>query len=436
MLLRFSLFHFRIKYVKLISLKQGSGCGEWRLMKIGKVFKAVLILLSFGAVALGAPVQRIHEIQRPLFSVPAIVRAGESFTLEIRLPEGLTLVEAFLDGIDDPGTRIPLKTAQTGEENGITVYSATVPADAPEALYDLSARFDGYTWDRQPHSVKVVKEFKTEFDFVQLTDIHFNVQHIKGQDMRRIRQRLLLDINRQNPEFVAFSGDLGLDPETYDRDYAGGYEMLADWLRVPIFMVPGNHEQYYTKLEDGREIDGRDYWTANYGPTWHSFDYGGVHFVGLNNFDWPQRWRGRREKEPIFFGTVINAVIGPEQWEWLKADLEAAHKLGRPTIAYAHIPIEMFMGGRKIGYPPKQVKVPGPNTDEFAKLLADNGCDYIFVGHMHYNQENKFGGLTEEITKAAGIGGENSNTWAYRVIHVKDGKIAGMTMHEVGFKDL
>jgi hypothetical protein len=394
-------------------------------------------LAALAAVAIGSPVKRINEIQAPLLSTPAIVRAGDSFALKIRVSGDKTLTEVVLDGVDNPETRISLPFAKKGEAYGDAVFSATVPTGTPTALYDLAARFGTSQWDRQLHAVKVIGDFKKEFDFVHITDIHFNVNEVTGQDMERIRKRLFMDINKLNPEFVVFSGDLGLDPETYDRDYVHGYEMFAQWLRVPMFMVPGNHEQYYAKAgENNPEIDGRDYWTSNYGPTYRSFDYGAVHVVGINDFDWPQVWRERRGKDAMFFGTVINAVVGDEQMDWLKSDLEAAKSRGARTFAFTHIPIETLMGGKKIGMPPNKFKVPGPNTDSFVKLLTSNGCDYIFVGHVHFNEEKKVGAIEEITTKAAGISGDVNSKWGYRVVHVKDGMITGTTIHEVGFKDL
>ena len=47
------------------------------------------------------------------------------------------------------------------------------------------------------------------------------------------------------------------------------------------------------------------------------------------------------------FGFDMN--VPPEQWDWLKADLESAKARGQNTIAYSHIPIEVLMGGTSPG---------------------------------------------------------------------------------------
>ena len=405
-------------------------------------FLNLLILILFVATAAhAAPVQRIRNIKKPLFNIPAIVKAGDAFELVVAPENGVAPVAAYLYPADSPNGTIALNLETKSEASGLITYAATVATDVPEALYDVSVYFpmpgrEDDIWDIQPHAVKVVREFKSTFDFVHLTDIHFNVQDVKGQDMNRIR-RLLQDIAKHKPEFILFTGDLGLNPETYDRDYVYGYEELTRWTPAPIFMVPGNHELYFTDKSEP-PIDGLDYWTAAYGPTHSSFDYGNVHFVNINTFDWPQRWRNRRAQETMFSGTVINAYISPEQWNWLKADLAASAAAGKTCVAASHIPIGTLQGGRSVGIPPKTQKVPGPTVDDFTTLLNNSNCSHIFIGHMHYNEEHPFGALKEELTRSSGIssGGDPGEDWGYRIVHVKDGKVTGWDEYEIGFEDL
>ncbi|HOO56334.1 MAG TPA: metallophosphoesterase [bacterium] len=398
-------------------------------------YTTLFILLLVASTALSEPVMRIREIREPVFAHPAIVKAGDSFPMEIMLPEDLELTQVSLVGVNDTGLQANLDFKAVGKKKELTVFAATVPSGTPVALYNLTASFGQYSWDTQLHAVKVIDEFKDEFDFVHLTDIHFNVQHVKNKNMTLIRQKLLQDVSKQNPEFVLLSGDLGLDPETYDRDYVQAFDMLSKWLTVPVYIVPGNHEMYTTKMEDGREINGLEFWQSAYGPTYHSFDYGKFHFTGINTYDWPAKYRNRRDKENGFYGTVINAMISPTQAKWIQKDLEDAYNNGKTIIAYTHIPIETLMGGRKIGMP--QVKVPGPSTERFIELLTRAGCTNLFVGHMHYNEIKQFDKLTEILTKAAGIGGGEPYSWGYRIVHLKNGKIADYDkMYEIGFDDL
>jgi hypothetical protein len=405
-------------------------------MKKKQVLIITLAIMFHAALAAAAPIQRIHQIQSPLLSIPAIVKAGDSFAIKLNLAPDQKLVSARLQSLTDPAKQIELKLAGQSFVDGLAVRTANVPADTPEDTYDLIVALNDATSDTQPHAVKVIKQFKEDFDFIQLTDIHFNVQFMPDKDMNLIRRRIMQDITALKPEFVIFTGDLGLDPETYDTDYKYGYEEITKYMQAPMFMIPGNHEQYYLK-DDAQEIDGDQYWTAAYGPTHHSFDYGKMHFVGINDFEFTQRWRERRSKEAAFAGTLINSHLSTEQWAWLQGDLKSSHERGQYCVAYAHIPVENMMGGKTIGSPPKREKLDGPTDKQFINLLDSDGCAYIFIGHMHMNVERKFGALTEILTRDAGISKSKTRPkWGYRVIHVKGGQIIGSEIIEIGFEDL
>jgi len=403
-----------------------------RARYFGLIF-AMLLAAAFAAVA--EPILRINEIKRPLMSMPEIVKAGDAFNIVLELEDANRAAGARLVPSDGAGEDVSLALSEPKQVEGKLVYSASVPGGTGEKLYDLIVEITGGSSDTQPHSVKVVPEFKKDFDFVHLTDIHFNVHVLDGKDMNRIRDRLLSDISKHNPEFVVFSGDLGLNPETYDVDYVYGYEQFIKYLTVPMHMVPGNHE-LYVDTRSGETIDGAPYWDAAYGPKYHSFDYGKMHGVGINSFDWEAIYRDRFDEKNIFTGTVINAMIGEEQWEWLKKDISEAAAEGKTIFAFTHIPIKTLQGGRKIGFAPR-VEVPGPDFDKFQQLMVRGGVKYLFVGHMHYNSVDDYDGFTQVMTKAAGISGDDIKVfWGYRVVHVKDWKIDGWDIHEIGFKDL
>ncbi|MFA6450410.1 MAG: metallophosphoesterase [bacterium] len=383
--------------------------------------------MIFAAAAQAAPVQRIHAIQRPLFSVPAIAQAGESFSIKLKVPAGAALKEAYLDGIEDSAVHIALALQPAASENGLSVFSAKVPKDTPESLYDLGVLFSNDTQDSQPHSVKVIKEFKKDFDFIHLTDIHFNLTDLPGKDLNRIRRRIIQDIAKYNVEFVLFGGDLSENPETYDWDFVYSYEEFLRWLRAPIFMVPGNHE-LYSDMVNGVETNGSDYWKATYGPTYFSFDYGSIHFLGINTYDWPPRNIDEAKST-----NTDNAYIGREQWEWLKKDLAESSARGESCVAFTHIPIESMPGGKAADGD----GIETPNTKQFTSLLSKSGCTHIFAGHLHFESVNKFGKLTEVLTRASGTAvGHKDSGWVFRIAHVRGGRVAGWENHEIKFADI
>lgn len=393
---------------------------------------SILIVSLLRAWAVAVPFPHVNEIQMPLFSAPAIIPDGTSFALTVKLPEGAKLEAAYLQRVGKPEAQIEAGVAPAASAAGLSNFTATVPAGTPEGLYDLAVRFSGNLWDHQPRAVKVIAAYKTDYDFVHLTDIHFNTQHIDGKDMSRIRRKLLQDIAQLNPEFVLFTGDLGLSPEDYDRDYPFGYEEFMEWMPVAMHMVPGNHELYVRGATDGV-----DYWHAFYGPLWHAFDYGNTRFIGLDTFDWPADLRDR--ENPVVKDTDLDSygMLSDAQWNWLQGQLGEVRAGGKSCVVFTHIPLRLMKGGAKIGDAAKPYVVPGPDEKTMTSRLAEGGCTYAFVGHLHYDLTNRYGRLTEVLTPAAGISkGGLKRKWSFRVVHVRSGKITGTELHEVGFEDL
>jgi predicted MPP superfamily phosphohydrolase len=393
----------------------------------------LICAMAVAAVVLAAPVAKIREIRRPLFSAPVFVKAGGSFDVTLKLDGDKKPLKAALVAVADTYSVVGLALAESGAAPEGTIYAAAVPANAPEALYDLRILFSDGTTDTQPHAVKILKDFKKDFDFVHLTDIHFNDSVFADKDSNLTRIKVLYEVQKVNPEFILFGGDLGLNPVTYDRDFPTGYDILTEYVKSPIFMVPGNHEQYI----DGRtkpKLDGRPYWEAIYGLYYQSFTYGKLHFIGLNTFDYTDKWRDRYDQNLIMTGAAANGCIGPKQADWLKKDLQNATSAGDTSIVFTHIPIGMLQGGKKLGFAPPEI-IKGPSAEDFSKLMEEYKVPYVFVGHMHYSYDDKkLNPVTTEImTEAAGTSTEGvaDPLWGFRIVHVKDGKIVGWEIRQI-----
>jgi 3',5'-cyclic AMP phosphodiesterase CpdA len=368
----------------------------------------------------------------PLMSFAAIVKAGESFKIDAAL-DGKEVVKAILmvSGAEDASAALDLRNPADYE--GVRTWRAIVPESTPESLYDLVLTFEDGSFDRQPNSVKVVKEFKKKYIFAHMTDIHFNLGLGNPADKRYlIRERILNEITALNPEFVLFGGDLGLYPETYDRDYVTAYENFRDKLKVPVIMTPGNHEMYIDK-RGSAPIDGMDYWKAAFGPLYHSFNYGNLHVMSINTFDWPARWRNRYDKDVMATGSVGFALIDDAQWKWLREDVAKASAQGDNIIAFTHIPIELLQGGNRFGIE-KPEKLGGPSASSFIKFLDKYKISHVFVGHIHMDSIRQ---LTDNVIEAVTLGaGHNSKLedelWGYRIVYVEDGKIVDMKTISIG----
>src|SRR5256712_9633063 len=118
-----------------------------------------------------------------------------------------------------------------------------------------------------------------DFSFVQISDTHIG---FNGEANKHVLESLQQPIDRVNalrpaPELVLHTGDLtrGQKP--------GAFDTLAEALKsVKVgraFYIPGEHD---VLLDGGKEYLAR-YGKGTVGQGWQSFDYKGVHFVGLVN---------------------------------------------------------------------------------------------------------------------------------------------------------
>ena len=183
----------------------------------------------------------------------------------------------------------------------------TVAGGVPRAL--------GATPDRTPMAAET-----NGLTFVQISDTHIGFRKEANPDVVGSLRRAIADINGlpAKPAFVVHTGDVShlSKPEEFGR----ARELLQE-LRVDrVHAVPGEHDTIddgvagYLKLFDH---DGN-------GRSWYSFDYGGVHFVGLNNV--------------LNFKAGTLAALGDDQLAWLKTDL-AGVSHSTPVVVLAHIPL-------------------------------------------------------------------------------------------------
>jgi plastocyanin len=155
--------------------------------------------------------------------------------------------------------------------------------------------------------------------FVQISDSHIGFNKPANTDVTATLRAAISKIKAapEPPAFVLHTGDLTHLSKPAEFDTL--QQVLAE-LSVPVFYVPGEHDV----LED----DGRSYLQrfgkGTHGAGWHSFDHGGVHFIGLVN--------------------VINlkagglGLLGAEQLEWLEKDVKHL-KSSTPIVVFAHIPL-------------------------------------------------------------------------------------------------
>ncbi|HEX5443173.1 MAG TPA: metallophosphoesterase [Pirellulales bacterium] len=160
------------------------------------------------------------------------------------------------------------------------------------------------------------------FSFVQISDSHIGFGKEPNKDVVGTLQTAVDRINAlpQRPTFVLHTGDLThlARPEEFDT--------LAEVLKgvkTPVLYVPGEHDFDAA----GNKYFLQRFGKGTHGTGWYSFNYHGVHFVGLVNV--------ANAKSGSMAGL---GQIGKEQLQWLGKDL-AGLSTSTAIVVFAHVPL-------------------------------------------------------------------------------------------------
>src|SRR5262249_17071203 len=156
--------------------------------------------------------------------------------------------------------------------------------------------------------------------FVQLSDSHIGFAKPPNTDVVSTLKIAIDRINAQAaaPSFILHTGDLThlAKPEEFDTVA----QVLKTAKPTQPFYVPPEHAVFNDEAKSYLERYGK----GKQGTGWHSFNYKGVHFVGLVN--------------------VMNlkagglGQLGDEQLAWMKKDLEGVTD-STPVVVFAHVPL-------------------------------------------------------------------------------------------------
>ena len=207
--------------------------------------RGICLFLFLAVVAAGSAGARnldgtLGLIQRPISTVPVMVKAGEAFDLTVAaVPEEMRVAlyraaeeVLLLNHTREQGALPPAV-------GGLVTVRVTVPADTPPGLYGLAVRVQpGRVSDTAERAVKVVADWPQTYTFAHVTDTH-----IGRQDPPLVEQmlgRTAALINRQGVDFVLVTGDITDNgrPEQYRS-----FLQLLDSFQAPTFVTPGNHDR-------------------------------------------------------------------------------------------------------------------------------------------------------------------------------------------------
>ena len=160
-----------------------------------------------------------------------------------------------------------------------------------------------------------------DFTFAQISDTHVGFGGEANRDAMGTLKDSIEAINalQARPAFVLHTGDLSHGQKP------GAFDTLAESLKAVkterMFFIPGEHD---VAIDGGKEYLSR-YGAGTYESRgYQSFDYRGVHFVGLVNV--------------LSYKPGVGGALGDEQLAWLRKDLEA-QSTSTPIVVFSHVPL-------------------------------------------------------------------------------------------------
>ena len=161
-----------------------------------------------------------------------------------------------------------------------------------------------------------------DFTFVQVSDSHVGFNKGVYHDVVGTFQQSVAKINAldKSPSLVLHTGDLTHLSKPHEFDTVS--QIMKTIRADQSFYTPGEHD-YFT--DNGQQFLDR-FGKGTQGTGWQSFDYRGVHFIGLVNV------------ANIASGATTLGVLGNDQLEWLEKDV-ADLKASTPIVVFAHVPL-------------------------------------------------------------------------------------------------
>jgi len=204
---------------------------------------------------------------------------------------------------------------------------------------------------------------KPGFNFLQISDSHIGFNKDPNHEVTKTLQEAVDKINalEDPPAFVIHTGDITHLSRAEEFDTAA--QVLKGVKTSRVFYVPGEHDVF---TDDGQLYRER-FGAGTQGLGWQSFDYDGVHFIGLINV------LNLKQGSGTGLGGSGFGQLGQEQLAWLKNDVKGLSS-STPVVVFAHIPLWTIS--------PEW----GWGTDESEQalsLLKRFGSVTVLNGHVH-----------------------------------------------------
>jgi predicted MPP superfamily phosphohydrolase len=236
----------------------------------------------------------------------------------------------------------------------------------------------------------VAVPLSAQVTIAQLSDTHIGDKHAPhaADNLREAVQM----INERHPDAVILSGDIGENPEAWEK----ARSILAG-LKSPIYYVPGNHDVHSNDVERYRRVFGKDY---------YSFQVKDVTFIVIDSellanidvFDakQPQPLPPETEEESERMLSWLESQGVSDHGK--KDDKKRKHNDDSPphvVIGVQHIPA--FRDGN---FPPDSKPywvINDPHRSQEMKALHKLGIKDMLVGHWHNGRVFEKDGITWHV---------------------------------------
>ena len=265
------------------------------------------------------------------------------------------------------------------------------------------------------------------------TFIHASDTHISPASIDRIKKLQQLT-DSLKADLMLITGDLVKDAlRVQEQEARSLYELFKREeakINTTVWCVPGNHEifgieRHLSLVSSDNPLYGRKMYRYYLGPDYYSFNYGGIHFIGLNSLDFEDLW---------YYGKIDSI-----QMEWLKKDI-ALLSPTTPVITFQHVPF--YSGG--LSMQPFEESGPGralenekgilqyrhivSNAQEVLAVLKKHNYPLALAGHYHFQQKFSFAGTQTRFEQTAAVVGPSGEGLlkmpsGIMLYSVKDGKI-------------
>ncbi len=345
-------------------------------------------------------------VQRPLLNIPSIVIPGQTLNITCFAPPATNgwAAELFYNDIT---VSLPISQSAYDTDLQRWTLTTTIPEVPLYELYSLRVNASDGITDDVTNAVKVIDQYKSNYYFVQITDTHLPTHIFYGDtgsetDESELEDlhEVIKDINLIRPEFVLLTGDLINEGELEDfecrRNHTRSIEMLKK-LEVPVYLVPGNHDLGgWDATPPSQGTSHREWWRffgwrqpngapsrAEYYTHDYSFDYGNIHFTGLEAYD---------NYDSYMYSVYGSTSFIPSQITWLQTDLAAAGS--KKKVLFYHYDFKKELN------------------------LTSLGVDMALWGHIH-KDEGDINIQPYNLATAAVCDGRR----AFRVIKVNNGEL-------------